>query len=78
MLTMHTYYILGYAGKSNIEQGLVDQVVDTVNDYLGEFYLAWFRSGENKKVILFMLFSLKRLKGCLPNNRDWVKLMQRL
>ena len=39
----------GYAGKSNIEQGLVDQVVDTVNDYLGEFFLAWFRSGENKK-----------------------------
>lgn len=38
----------GYAGKSNIEQALVDQVVDTVNDYLGDFYKAWF-AGEDKK-----------------------------
>ena len=49
---MHTYNILGYAGKSNIEQALVDQVVDTVNDYLGDFYKAWFGDADKKKVIL--------------------------
>lgn len=39
----------GYAGKSNIEQALVDQVVDTVNDYLGDFYKAWFGDADKKK-----------------------------
>ncbi|CAC5396276.1 HPGDS [Mytilus coruscus] len=39
----------GYAGKSNMEQALVDQVVDTASDYLGEYFKCYFAPEETKK-----------------------------
>lgn len=43
--------ISGYAGKDNMEQALVDQVVDTVSDVMDPFYKFKFESDEAKNVI---------------------------
>ncbi|XP_052067747.1 glutathione S-transferase-like isoform X3 [Mytilus californianus] len=42
----------GYAGKNNMEQALVDQVVETANDYLGGYFKCYFAPEDTKKEAL--------------------------
>ncbi|KAJ8301308.1 hypothetical protein KUTeg_020295 [Tegillarca granosa] len=42
----------GFAGKTNLEQALVDQVVDTVGDLFTEFVKCRFEKDEAKKLTL--------------------------